>query len=147
MCACTGLGKIKTRDTDFVCACTGLGKIKTRDNAAVWGTDQECKLRQPDDPFYKKFAAECSRVQIAIDVFAMGCALSLRSWTVNATQKCECAGDLPSAGMQLVCDKACKPGFVARGVMVGEAFHFGDEQCTASAGASTDMHHLSRLQV
>ena len=54
--------------------CTGLGKIKTRDNAALWGTEQECKLRQPDDPFYKKFAAECSRVQIAVDVFAMGCA-------------------------------------------------------------------------
>ena len=53
--------------------CTGLGKVRTRDNATVWGTDQECKLRQPDDPFYKKFAAECSRVQIAIDVFAMGC--------------------------------------------------------------------------
>ena len=53
---------------------TGLGKIKARDNAALWGTDAECKLRQPDDPFYKKFAAECSRVQIAVDIFAMGCA-------------------------------------------------------------------------
>ena len=51
----------------------GLGKIKARDNAALWGTDAECKLRQPDDPFYKKFAAECSRVQIAVDIFAMGC--------------------------------------------------------------------------
>ncbi|CAK0784355.1 hypothetical protein CVIRNUC_007559 [Coccomyxa viridis] len=50
----------------------GLGKIKARDNAALWGTDAECKLRQPDDPFYKKFAAECSRVQIAVDIFAMG---------------------------------------------------------------------------
>ena len=50
------------------------GKIKTRDNQTLWGTDQECKLRQPDDPFYKRFAAECSRVQIAVDVFAMGCA-------------------------------------------------------------------------
>ena len=55
----------------------GLGKIKARDNAALWGTDAECKLRQPDDPFYKKFAAECSRVQIAVDIFAMGCAPSL----------------------------------------------------------------------
>ena len=55
---------------------TGLGKIKSRDNAALWGTDAECKLRQPDDPFYKKFAAECSRVQIAVDIFAMGCASS-----------------------------------------------------------------------
>ena len=59
--------------------CAGLGKVRTRDNATVWGTDQECKLRQPDDPFYKKFAAECSRVQIAIDVFAMGCGLMLET--------------------------------------------------------------------
>ena len=51
----------------------GLGKIKARDNGSLWGTDAECKLRQPDDPFYKKFAAECSRVQIAVDMFAMGC--------------------------------------------------------------------------
>ncbi len=66
--------------------CTGLGKIKTRDNPGVWGTEQECKLRQPDDPFYKKFAAECSRVQIAVDMFAMGCALSFRKQTLNSKQ-------------------------------------------------------------
>ena len=52
----------------------GLGKIKNRDNAALWGTDSEHKLRNPDDQFYKKFAAECSRVQIAVDVFVLGCA-------------------------------------------------------------------------
>ncbi|CAL8469171.1 g8712 [Coccomyxa elongata] len=50
----------------------GVGKIKNRDNAALWGTDSEHKLRNPDDPFYKKFAAECSRVQIAVDVFVLG---------------------------------------------------------------------------
>ena len=50
-----------------------MGKIKNRDNAALWGTDSEHKLRNPDDPFYKKFAAECSRVQIAVDVFVLGC--------------------------------------------------------------------------
>lgn len=52
---------------------SGVGKIKNRDNAALWGTDSEHKLRNPDDPFYKKFAAECSRVQIAVDVFVLGC--------------------------------------------------------------------------
>ena len=66
--------------------CTGLGKIKSRDNQQVWGTDQECKLRQPDDPFYKKFAAECSRVQIAVDVFAMGCALYYHEYTLSGTE-------------------------------------------------------------
>ncbi len=29
-------------------------------------------LRVPDDPFYKRFAAEASRFQICIDVFAFG---------------------------------------------------------------------------
>ena len=52
----------------------GIGKVKNRDNAALWGTDQEHKLRTPDDPFYKKYAAEASRVHIAVDVFALGCA-------------------------------------------------------------------------
>ena len=36
----------------------------------MWNTDQEHKLRLPDNPFWKKFAAECSRVQIAVDVFS-----------------------------------------------------------------------------
>lgn len=48
----------------------GVGKIKNRDNAALYGTENEHKLRIPEDPFYKRFAAECSRVQISIDVFA-----------------------------------------------------------------------------
>ena len=51
----------------------GIGKVKNRDNATLWGTDQEHKLRCPDDPFFKKFAAEASRVQIAVDVFVLGC--------------------------------------------------------------------------
>ncbi len=52
----------------------GIGKVKNRDNAALWGTDQEHKMRTPDDPFYKKYAAEASRVHIAVDIFALGCA-------------------------------------------------------------------------
>ena len=47
--------------------------MKQRDNAALWGTDAEPKLRQPDDSFWKKYAAECSRVQIAVDVFIFWC--------------------------------------------------------------------------
>ena len=48
----------------------GVGRVKPRDNASVWGTDNEAKVRNPEDLFFKKFAAECSRVQIAIDVFS-----------------------------------------------------------------------------
>ncbi len=51
-------------------ATTGCGKIKNRDNHSLWNTDQEHKLRVPEDAFWKKYAAECSRVQIAVDVFS-----------------------------------------------------------------------------
>lgn len=52
----------------------GIGRIKARDNPALYGTDRECSLRTPDDPFYKKYSAEASRFQICIDVFAFGSA-------------------------------------------------------------------------
>lgn len=39
----------------------GIGRIKARDNPALYGTDRECSLRTPDDPFYKKYSAEASR--------------------------------------------------------------------------------------
>ena len=47
--------------------------MKPRDSTAAWGTDAEAKVRQPDDPFFKKFAAEASRMQIAVDVFSFWC--------------------------------------------------------------------------
>ena len=76
-CLCGALTCLPGEPDGSALPSAGLGKIKARDNAALWGTDAECKLRQPDDPFYKKFAAECSRVQIAVDIFAMGCASPL----------------------------------------------------------------------
>jgi len=51
-------------------ASMGPGRLKNRDNPAAYGTDREHHLRTPEDPFYKKMAAECSRVQIAVDVYA-----------------------------------------------------------------------------
>lgn len=39
----------------------GAGKIKMRDSAQLYGTDREHTTRVPDDPFWKKFAAEASR--------------------------------------------------------------------------------------
>ncbi|GFH07061.1 COP-II coat subunit [Haematococcus lacustris] len=41
----------------------GIGKVKNREVLSAYGTDRESTLRQPDDPFFKRFAAECSRVQ------------------------------------------------------------------------------------
>lgn len=42
----------------------GVGKTKNRENLAAYGTDKEGGLRSPEDPFFKRFAAECSRVQV-----------------------------------------------------------------------------------
>lgn len=43
---------------------------QNRDNPQLYGTDREASIRQSDDPFYKRFAAECSRVQITVDVYS-----------------------------------------------------------------------------
>ena len=48
----------------------GAGRLRPRDPAASWGTDAEHRLRGPEDPFFKKFAAEASRAQVAVDVFS-----------------------------------------------------------------------------
>lgn len=48
----------------------GNGTLKVREDTALYGTDREHTLRQPGSHFYKKFAAECSRVQISVDVIA-----------------------------------------------------------------------------
>lgn len=62
----------------------GTGAILNRENAAFYNTEKyrinvyykylslvvrEKHLRNPEDSFYKKFAAECSRVHICIDLF------------------------------------------------------------------------------
>ncbi|GIL72053.1 hypothetical protein Vretimale_545 [Volvox reticuliferus] len=49
----------------------GVGKVKNRENPSAYGTEREPALRNPDDPFFKRYAAECSRVQITVDVFVM----------------------------------------------------------------------------
>jgi protein transport protein SEC24 len=51
----------------------GIGKIKVgRENPNLYNTEKEATLRCPDDAFYKGFAAECSRVQIGVDIFTLG---------------------------------------------------------------------------
>ncbi|KAG1666370.1 hypothetical protein FOA52_007908 [Chlamydomonas sp. UWO 241] len=50
----------------------GIGKIKARDNPSAYCTDKEPLLRRPDDDFYRRFAGECSRNQISVDVWALG---------------------------------------------------------------------------
>jgi len=48
----------------------GPGKIQAgRENPALYGTDREHTLRTNADGFWRSFASECSKAQVAIDVF------------------------------------------------------------------------------
>ncbi|KAK7356183.1 hypothetical protein VNO80_15450 [Phaseolus coccineus] len=49
----------------------GAGRLKLRgDDSKVYGTDKEHVLRLPEDPFYKQMAAEFSKYQISVNVYA-----------------------------------------------------------------------------
>lgn len=50
----------------------GVGRVKNRDNPTLYGTDREHTMRNPEDPFWKKFASDCVAAQITVDVFAFG---------------------------------------------------------------------------
>lgn len=49
----------------------GVGRLKIRsDDLRVYGTDREHTLRIPEDPFYKQMAADLSKFQIGVNVYA-----------------------------------------------------------------------------
>ncbi|CAM8944634.1 unnamed protein product [Rhodiola kirilowii] len=49
----------------------GVGRLKLRgDDLRVYGTDKEHALRIAEDPFYKQMAADFTKFQIAVDIFA-----------------------------------------------------------------------------
>ncbi|KAH6796852.1 Sec23/Sec24 protein transport family protein [Perilla frutescens var. hirtella] len=49
----------------------GLGRLRLRgDDIRVYGTDKEHLLRVPEDPFYKQMAADFTKYQIAVNVYA-----------------------------------------------------------------------------
>ncbi|XP_050263060.1 protein transport protein Sec24-like At3g07100 [Quercus robur] len=49
----------------------GVGRLKLRgDDLRVYGTDKEHMLRIPEDQFYKQMAAELTKYQIAVNVYA-----------------------------------------------------------------------------
>lgn len=50
----------------------GPGMLKRRDDPKLYNTDREHFLRTPADSFYKKLAAECAKVQVAVELFALG---------------------------------------------------------------------------
>jgi protein transport protein SEC24 len=48
----------------------GPGKLKaSRENLNLYNTEREPSLRNPEDPFFKRFAGEASSRQITLDVF------------------------------------------------------------------------------
>ncbi|CAI9785694.1 unnamed protein product [Fraxinus pennsylvanica] len=49
----------------------GAGRLRLRgDDNRVYGTDKEHALRVPEDPFYKQMAADFTKYQIAVNVYA-----------------------------------------------------------------------------
>ncbi|KAL7151477.1 hypothetical protein ABFS83_04G034000 [Erythranthe nasuta] len=49
----------------------GVGRLRLRgDDIRVYGTDKEHILRLPEDPFYKQMAADFTKHQIAVNVYA-----------------------------------------------------------------------------
>lgn len=49
----------------------GVGRLKLRgDDSRVYGTDKEHSLRQPEDQFYKQMAAEFTKFQIGVNIYA-----------------------------------------------------------------------------
>ncbi|KAH9941755.1 protein transporter SEC24 [Epithele typhae] len=52
----------------------GAGALKNREDPKVLGTSKESALLQAASPFYKTFAIECSRAQVAVDMFLFSAA-------------------------------------------------------------------------
>ncbi|CAI9781212.1 unnamed protein product [Fraxinus pennsylvanica] len=49
----------------------GAGRLRLRgDDIRVYGTDKEHALRLPEDPFYKQMAADFTKYQIAVNLYA-----------------------------------------------------------------------------
>ncbi|KAI3668111.1 hypothetical protein L6452_43186 [Arctium lappa] len=49
----------------------GVGRLRLRgDDLRVYGTDKEHTLRIPEDPFYKQMAADFTKFQVAVNIYA-----------------------------------------------------------------------------
>lgn len=67
----------------------GVGRLRLRgDDVRVYGTDKEHTLRNPEDPFYKQMAAEFTKNQIAVDIYAFSDKyLDIASLGISCCQK------------------------------------------------------------
>lgn len=67
----------------------GIGRVKNRESPQIYGSDREHTLRQPEDQFFKKFASECSRAQISLDLFTFTQQYAdLASWSTISRFTC-----------------------------------------------------------
>eukprot|EP00249_Psilotum_nudum_P020257 c27624_g1_i1 orf=387-3641(-) len=49
----------------------GVGRLRLRgDDPRIYGTDRECSVRVAEDPFYKQMAADFSKYQIGVNIYA-----------------------------------------------------------------------------
>lgn len=49
----------------------GVGRLRLRgDDSRVYGSDKEHSLRVPEDPFYKQMAADFTKYQISVNLYA-----------------------------------------------------------------------------
>ena len=67
----------------------GIGRLKLRgDDLRVYGTDKEHALRLPEDPFYKQMAADFTKYQIGVNIYAFSdkytdiASLGIDSWSI-----------------------------------------------------------------
>jgi protein transport protein SEC24 len=84
----------------------GVGKLKARENLALYGTDRESTLRNPEDQFFKRFAAEACRVQMTLDLFiGSGSYTDLASLLAIPRYTC---GQVRAAGVKYGCSHSTK---------------------------------------
>lgn len=102
----------------------GVGRVRpSRENSSLYDTDREATLRNPEDPFFKRFAGESSSRQITVDIFcAANGYTDLASLSSIAKYTCGQVGgqqqDGLSSSTQCLAAMLCSTGQSAPGHLV-----------------------------
>lgn len=81
-------------------ACTvAAAQTKNRDAPAHYNSDREPGLRNPSDPFFNAFAAECIAAQLSVDVYAAASAY-LDLFSLSALPRSTGARPRPRSNLQ-----------------------------------------------
>jgi hypothetical protein len=70
----------------------GTAKLRVRDDPKLLGTEKETQLLNPDEPFYKNFALDCSRSQVraALPISSLSVSRQRRSLMLRSVGFCGC---------------------------------------------------------